>query len=203
MIVSDFDENGDQDLATGHFVGTVMVHPGNGDGTFGTGLVFQASRPLISGVSNIALGDFDGDGHQDVAATLFDADRVSVLLNQTGVTPAGAVPDGSGVPGTPLTVVEAGGGNITLMWGASCASSDTDYAIYEGTLGDFTSHAPVFCTAGGATKTFTPDGVSTYYLVVPRNDSLREGSYGLDSIGSERPPSNSPCLAQKIATTCP
>ncbi len=59
-----------------------------------------------------------------------------------------------------------------------------------------------FCTTGGAsTLTFLPAPGSTYYLVVPRNGP-REGSYGTDGSGQERPSGVPACLAQEIAV-CP
>ena len=118
------------------------------------------------------------------------------------VPPAGAVPDGGGAPGTPLTV-SAAAGNLTLSWGTSCASADTDYEIYEGTIGSYYSHAQKFCTTGGATtKTFTQPAGNTYYLVVPKN-AVSEGSYGQASSGSERPQGSAACLPQQIALACP
>ncbi len=117
---------------------------------------------------------------------------------------AGAVPDGDEVPGTPLTVSKAAGNDITLTWSASCVANDADYAIYEGLLGDFTSHVPVgspTCTTGGVTTaTITPGADSRYYLVVPQGD-VREGSYGSDSEGVPRPPSASACQPQ-LAGAC-
>ena len=113
---------------------------------------------------------------------------------------AGRVPDGSVVPGVPLTVSLEGTGEITLAWSPSCQVGDDDYAVYEGALGDFTSHASRACSTGGATSlTIAPSGTGSYYLVVPRNADA-EGSYGTDSTGAERPAATSPCLAQSIAT---
>ena len=118
------------------------------------------------------------------------------------VPAAGAVPDGGGVPGTPLTV-SASGGNLTLRWGSSCTSGDTDYEIYEGTLGVYYSHTLKFCTTGGATSiTFPQPPARTYYLVVPRQ-AVSEGSYGRASNGSERPQGSSACLPQQVALACP
>ena len=97
-----------------------------------------------------------------------------------------------------LLVDNADGDQITLSWGASCLATDNDYAIYEGTLGNFTSHTSLFCdTAGATTKTFTPLAGGTYYLVVPLNAS-REGSYGTTSEDSERSVGEDTCLPQQI-----
>ena len=117
-------------------------------------------------------------------------------------TPAGAVPDGDAVPGTPLTVHKEPGGDLRLEWGASCLPGDGDYGVYEGTLGEFTTHGPRLFSTGGATSAIlTPAEGGTYYLVVPQS-GLREGSYGTDSAGAERPPAAEVCLPQEIGS-CP
>ncbi len=96
-----------------------------------------------------------------------------------------------------LVLDKADGDQITLSWGASCLATDTDYAIYEGTLGDFTSHTSLFCSTGGATTTtVTPLIGGTYYLVVPHN-ATREGSYGTSTAG-ERPEGGDGCLPQQF-----
>ena len=85
--------------------------------------------------------------------------------------------------------------DITLTWAESCVSG-SDYEIYEGTIGNFHSHTPIFCTTGGATmKTFSPAPESTYYLVVPTNEG-REGSYGTSTTG-ERSVGDGSCLPQE------
>ena len=117
--------------------------------------------------------------------------------------PPGAVADGADVPGTPLTVTKAGGDDITLSWDVSCVANDANYAIYEGLVGDFTSHVPLDipnppCTTFGATTmTVTPAAGSSYYLVVPQGDE-HEGSYGSDNGGVPRPPSVSACKPQLV-----
>ena len=93
------------------------------------------------------------------------------------------------------------GGGLLLSWDFSCLS-DTDFEVYEGTLGDFASHIPNLCSTGGATSVVLPVPVGDkYYIVVPRNE-LREGSYGLLSDLSERAPGTFACLTQDIGA-CP
>ena len=127
------------------------------------------------------------------------------VLTVTFSLPAGAagrVPDGAVVPGTPLTVAPAAGGQITLSWGKSCLTSDNDFEIYEGSLDVIYSHSMKFCNTGGIrTKTFMPAPGSTYYLIVPRNGP-REGSYGTDSSGFQRPVGGLVCLPRDIGA-CP
>ena len=103
-----------------------------------------------------------------------------------------------------LWLAKAEGYKITLGWGLSCLESDHDYEIYEGTLGDFTSHQSVQCSTGGATSaTIMPSAGSSYFLVVPTN-GLTEGSYGVDGDGNPRPTAigGFACRAQ-MTSTCP
>jgi len=113
---------------------------------------------------------------------------------------AGSVPDGSG--GTPLRIEKAAGVKLTLSWGVSCRVTDTDFGVYEGTIGNYYSHEARYCGTGGATtKTLTPLAGDTYYLIVPLN-ATREGSYGTNGAGTERPPAATACLPQGIGG-CP
>ena len=127
---------------------------------------------------------------------------VGYEIRVTPEGPAGAVPDGGPRPGVPLTVDRLPNGDLVLSWGASCVSDDSDFAVYEGTLGDFVNHAPVVCTTGGlTTSTFPPTVGDKYYLVAPQSLHF-EGSHGLRGSGFERFPGSLPCLPQVVAA-CP
>ncbi|HXV77861.1 MAG TPA: ammonia-forming cytochrome c nitrite reductase subunit c552 [Candidatus Polarisedimenticolaceae bacterium] len=111
---------------------------------------------------------------------------------------SGSVPDGGWVAGVPLTIGRNAAGELELSWGASCVSTDEDFAIYEGTLGQFTSHVPRQCSTGGATSAVVePSAGSSYYVVLPHN-TIWEGSHGYRSTGSERPRGSSNCLPQAV-----
>jgi hypothetical protein len=115
---------------------------------------------------------------------------------------SGAVPDGGAIAGVPLTLAKASGEQITLAWGPSCVTADTDYEVYEGVLGSFASHVSVLCSTGGSVDaTISPGSDHRYYLVVPTTGGV-EGSYGTTSAGTERPPSASACRPQDVAP-CP
>ena len=92
------------------------------------------------------------------------------------------------------------------LWEASCTSSTTDYAIYEGLLGDWTSHRVIDCSDGGlpfAEPVGLLGGNDNYYLIVPLGDD-EEGSYGTDSSGLERPPAtDATCAPVQVLATCP
>jgi hypothetical protein len=102
-----------------------------------------------------------------------------------------------------LTVSKTVYGSLQLAWGDSCVVTDTDFAVYEGSIGNFRSHTPVLCSTGGATTTTVaqPAG-NTYYLVVP-NDQVYEGRYGSSSSGSETPVGPTRCYPAASTTGCP
>jgi hypothetical protein len=111
---------------------------------------------------------------------------------------AGSTPDGKFVFGDQLVLGKAANGNVDLSWGGSCLGGDNDYEVYEGSLGDFASHAPSLCTTGSQTTAqIQPTASSSYYLVVPRN-FIGEGSYGVDGSGAQRPAALAACLPQIV-----
>ena len=112
--------------------------------------------------------------------------------------PAGRVPDGRFVSGSPLTIGKAPGGVIELSWSHSCGSTDLDYGVYEGILGEFDSHLPVECDTGLPSTTLEPAHDAAYYLVVPTN-GLLDGSYGTSSRGVPRFPGPGACQPQAHA----
>jgi hypothetical protein len=149
--------------------------------------------------------DCNGNGVSDVTEVSVglasDCNENHVPDGCEGVSscgPAGAVPDGRTVQGLQMRIARADGGAIALTWGASCLSSDSSYEIYEGTLGDFASHTQRECQIDGTSAEIVPSEGSRYYLVVPRNGA-NEGSYGVDSDGTPRPPDPTPCLPQDVA----
>jgi hypothetical protein len=148
----------------------------------------------LEGVHDLAVLDIDGDGWKDIV--LGRCSGTSIYINVPPVA-AGSVPDGDTVAGAPLTVAKLPLGRVTLDWEASCSPTDADYAVYEGTIGDFTSHAPRTCSTEGATTITFAAGDAAYFLVVPRNAG-REGSYGRDSAGNERPPAVEACVPQLL-----
>jgi hypothetical protein len=94
VVVGDFNNDGKLDLAVtiasaGSTVAFVTILPGNGDGTFGSGVTLT-SGALPSG---IVAADFNGDGGLDLATsngtTAGDSGSATVLLNEPviGIAP--------------------------------------------------------------------------------------------------------------------
>ncbi len=174
--------------------GIIDTVAGSGDGAV-TGDGGLSTLAGISGPSGVAL---DGAG----GFVLGDAYRVRSVSPTSAPTGAGDVPDGSPPTETPLAFTLAPLGLVTLSWEPSCLGGDIDYELYEGEIGAFAGHTPFSCSTGNATSvTFAPGPGNAYYLVVPRSFA-REGSYGRDSAGVERPAALSACIPQEI-DACP
>jgi len=159
---------------------------------------------LAPGSPTIDTGDNFAVGIQldlDMRMRIMDG-TVDMGAYEYAGPPAGAVPNNDTVPGAPLTVDKAAAGEVDLAWSPSCLASDVDYAIYEGAIGDFTSHVPTTCSTLGATSfRIAPAVGSRYFLIVPGGGGT-EGSYGIDGGGAQRPASASPCAIQSIGA-CP
>ena len=118
----------------------------------------------------------------------------------SAVSGVGRVPGDLGLE-SELTETKSGG-NLTLNWARTCLSNETDFEVYVGSLGNFTSHAPLLCTTGGfTTATFAQPAGNSYFLVLATNGT-QEGSYGLTSLGAERALSSGACHPQSLGV-CP
>jgi hypothetical protein len=124
----------------------------------------------------------------------WDGDDCSTFVG----VPAGRVPDGTQPGDRPIEIRKLNGGDLRLTWDDSCGPDDIDFAVYQGTIGDFTGYTPITCTTGGVRGiVITPDPGGLYWLVVP-STSNGEGSYGLDGDGIERPSSVMSCGMQAL-----
>ena len=80
VAVGDFNGDGKQDLAVANFgATTVSILLGNGAGSFGAATNFAAASSV--GTISLVVGDFNGDGKQDLAVADFNPPfTVSILL---------------------------------------------------------------------------------------------------------------------------
>ncbi|HEV8336859.1 MAG TPA: VCBS repeat-containing protein [Candidatus Polarisedimenticolia bacterium] len=92
LVHADFDSDGHEDLALGgDSTRAVWVLLGNGDGTF-QDLVGYGSASTFGSPVNLATGDFNHDGHIDIAAPEYFSDIVDVFLGVGNGTFAPALP---------------------------------------------------------------------------------------------------------------
>lgn len=103
VVAADFDEDGLPDLATASFdAGTVSIHLGNGDGSF----VAAVGSPVGVGLRpwNLAVADFDRDGHLDLASPGDQVNAVRILLGTGDGTFTPATPSGFAVGASPYGI---------------------------------------------------------------------------------------------------
>jgi hypothetical protein len=84
ITVGDFNGDGRLDLAmaNGGRSGTVSILLGNGDGTFQAAQVLRVGTTNPPFLASITVGDFNDDGHQDLATAAEALDTVPILLGR-------------------------------------------------------------------------------------------------------------------------
>jgi microcystin-dependent protein len=123
--------------------------------------------------------------------------------------PAGARHPGEPSAGGTLLQITKNGtdpSKIDLIWGTGCASGVTGYAVYQGTLGTWGSHAVLGNSCGRTSTTLkaqTPCAENCFYLVSAVDDVMaEEGSLGDASSGAQRPRPAAPCRAETDSSAC-
>ena len=134
QVIADFNRDGFQDLALALANGTeglFEIRNGNGDGTFGSPILYAAPPPLSSvGGGTLVTGDFNRDGRSDIALPITGANPgLAGLVNSTGAV--SVAPAYGNVTATPSTVV---GGNssvitISLVAGSAAPSNGFSFSL--------------------------------------------------------------------------
>lgn len=81
LMIGDLDRDGDQDLVSSwYFAGGAVSHSlGNGDGTLAA-----PSFEMGNGPQDVAVGDLNGDGKEDIAAAVADGNLAYRLGDGAG-----------------------------------------------------------------------------------------------------------------------
>ncbi len=181
QVIADFNRDGFLDLAMALANGTeglLELRRGNGDGTFGSPLLYLAPPPQSSvGAGPIVTGDFNRDGRPDIALPITGASPgLAGLVNSTGsvvVSPA----YGS-VTATPSTIAAGSASEIaiTLRAGSVAPSRGFTFSVSSSNTAALTVPSSVFMPAGASSVRFNATArnvTSTQTVNVRiRNDQL-------------------------------
>ena len=80
IAVGDFNNDFFSDIAIGHYSGLSFVF-NNQNGSFGSKNNYKG---ISSGVKKLATGDFNKDGHLDLALLIDNENGISIILNEDG-----------------------------------------------------------------------------------------------------------------------
>jgi len=138
-------------------------------------------------LANDGLGPFLGNEGERMLDAWLNTGMSAPLEMASAATALSGV---FGVPGeTQALIVSKGStpGSLELAYAPACDA--VDHNLYIGELTSIAGYAysEVECSVGtGGSVTFDP-GSGSYFFLIVANDGTKEGSYGRDSSGAERP----------------
>jgi len=164
---------------------SLRVHFGLGNATIAETLVVEWPSGIVQTRSAVAV------------------DTLHAIVEDT-TTPA--VPDGAGVPGTPL-VASRSGSDVIVSWdAATCPAVEVN--VYHGAIGDFSAFSGGSCGLPPIGTATLPIPGDSWFLVAATDGVSTDGSYGKDSSGAERDVAGAgaacPAIVQHVTNdSCP
>lgn len=79
LALADLNHDTNSDIIVGNWDTTVSVFLGEGAGVFQPPVAYATGTSNTSGNTGLAVADFNGDGHVDVAASAVNSKRISIL----------------------------------------------------------------------------------------------------------------------------
>ena len=138
LVTPDYQAHDSKELKA---FGTFSVFLGNGDGTFQARVMYAAGDEPLS----IAIGDLDGDTHQDLVTANVNSDDISVFLGNGDGTFQAAVTYGAGQVAHGINIGDLDGDtspDLVVM-----NSADDDFSVFLNN-GDGTFETPVDYATG-------------------------------------------------------
>jgi hypothetical protein len=196
--VGDFNGDGIQDIAVvSGSASTVSILLGNGAGGFG------APTPFGTGTgtnpASVAVGDFNGDGKQDLATANFDSSNVSILLGDGAGNFGAATNFAAGARARAVVVGDFNGDGRQDLAVANFNSANVAILLGNG-AGSFASPT-FFATAGGPISIALGDfnGDSNQDLVVVNLNAVNFSILLGNGAGSFAGPTNFTSLVSPIS----
>ena len=119
VVVGDFNKDGKMDAAVANYASNkVAVFFGDGLGGFSSHAIFNSGGTGVTGLTALAVGDFNGDGNLDLAAANYNSGTVGILLG-----------DGHGGFSTAVTFNSGGLNPRSLAVGDFNADNKLDLAV--------------------------------------------------------------------------
>lgn len=189
VAVADVNKDGKPDLVEGFGDGSVSVFLNNGNGTFGSPTSFATAAG--SGISGFFLSDVNGDGNLDVAASLYSAGKVAILLGN-GAGALGAPTLFAGVPNA-----------VDVTLADFTGDGKPDIAVvsangYGGQNFDLLTNTTVFAPPPPSAVLFFTDSLAGPSS--PNLGTIPAGKYGYTSSGLQRTQSDNNTDRPMVAT---
>jgi hypothetical protein len=172
MTVGDFNGDGKADVALTTRESRVMVLLNKGDGTLGPGIPYSPVVALLA-PSTLTVGDFNGDGKQDLAVSIYAKGTVSVLLNKGAGVFSAPVPYAAGVgPGQVVAADFNGDGKTDLAVNNFNGGVSVLLNKGAGTFAPAVAYPTGFLSSGLAVGDFDIDGKPDLVTHTPAPNGL-------------------------------